>query len=47
MKLIKLVSPNGKSEIECHPERKEHLIANGWKEPATTKPAKAKTKEDK
>jgi len=30
MKLIKMIAPNGKSEIECHPERKEYLIANGW-----------------
>lgn len=43
MRLIKMTAPNGKSEVECHPERKEFLIANGWKETAKAKPAKAET----
>jgi len=47
MKLIKMVSPNGKTQIMANPIRVDHLKANGWKEPAKTKPAKAETKGDK
>jgi hypothetical protein len=47
MKLIKMTSPNGQSEIEAHPDRVQNLIDNGWKESAKAKPAKAEKREGK
>tara|TARA_B100001093_G_C26859419_1_gene1029180 strand:+ start:8245 stop:8391 length:147 start_codon:yes stop_codon:yes gene_type:complete len=39
---MKLISPNGKTTIDAHPNSVEHLKSKGWKEEAT--PSKDKLK---
>jgi len=39
---MKLISPNGKSSIDAHPDSVEYLLSKGWKEEAI--PSKDKPK---
>ena len=39
---MKLISPNGKSSIDAHPDSVEYLKSKGWKEEAI--PSKDKVK---
>ena len=39
---MKLISPNGKTSIDAHPDNVEYLLSKGWKEEAT--PSKDKVK---
>lgn len=41
-KIMKLISPNGKSSIDAHPDSVEYLLSKGWKEEAI--PSKDKVK---
>ena len=41
MRLIKLVSPDGKANIMCHPASYENMINAGWKHPKEVKSTKA------
>ena len=41
-KIMKLVSPNGKTIIDAQPDKVEYLKSKGWKEEAT--PSKDKSK---
>ena len=41
---MKLISPNGKSSIDAHPDSVEYLKSKGWKEEATPSPKKEKLK---
>ena len=39
---MKLISPNGKSSIEAHPDSVKYLLSKGWKDEAI--PSKDKVK---
>ena len=39
---MKMISPNGKSSIDAHPDKVEYFKEKGWKEEAT--PSKDKVK---
>tara|TARA_R100001440_G_scaffold10369_1_gene18927 strand:+ start:1724 stop:1873 length:150 start_codon:yes stop_codon:yes gene_type:complete len=41
---MKLISPNGKSSIDAHPDSVEYLLSKGWKEEAALSPKKEKLK---
>jgi|TARA_R100000234_G_C4951264_1_gene157445 hypothetical protein len=41
---MKLISPNGKSSIDAHPDSVEYLLSKGWKEEAAPSPKKEKLK---
>ena len=46
---MKMISPNGKSFIDAHPDSVEHLLKKGWKEeaaPSQDKPKSSSKKEN-
>ena len=42
---MKMISPNGKSSIDAHPDSVEYLKEKGWKEEAA--PIKSSSKQSK
>jgi len=44
---MKLVSPDGKLTIDCHPSKVDSMINKGWKEASKAKAKPAPKKEEK
>ena len=40
---MKMISPNGKSSIEAHPDSVEYLLSKGWKDESITSKDKPKS----